>query len=164
MKSYKESKFAALLSGVNAKATVLYLLWGTDMLFARFMLGIASLFWAVLLLWHVPLFPTDEQIAAGTGRMTYALMAQMMPEKVWGALFLVHAVFTVVGVLLWRRYSTYFWAEGVLGCLLWTSSTAATFLAHSRLWGEFAPPAATASGIVLTMVAWWILVRYKVTS
>ena len=60
-----------------------------DMKSARIMLGIGALLWASFLLWpyalDITLFPTPEQITAGTGTTTYAVMAQITDEWVWPA-------------------------------------------------------------------------------
>ncbi len=59
---------------------------------ARLGLIMGSFLWALFLLLPVHLFPTAGQLAEGKGRTTYALMARVAPENIWGALFLLTAI------------------------------------------------------------------------
>ena len=58
------------------------ILLGCDMLATRWVLAWGSILWAVFLWWPGDLFPNAAEIAAGKGRTTYALMAQIAPEHI----------------------------------------------------------------------------------
>lgn len=144
------------------KARLVYLAWGTDLIGTRFVLGLSSLAWAVMLLWPGALFPSAAQMAVGTGRTTYALMAQMAPEVVWATLFGVQGIGTLMALVYDIRTRVVLWVEGILGCLLWTAATISCFASHFKGWDTYQPPAAMAAELMLTVAAWWVLVRYRV--
>ena len=62
----------------NIFARMKYLLWHSDMEATRFTLGISAILWGIFLGWPGDLFPTPDEIAMGKGRLTYAIMAQIM--------------------------------------------------------------------------------------
>lgn len=146
------------------RARIVYILWGVELLGTRFLVGMSSLAWAVMLLWPAtyPLFPTLEQIKLGHGRTLYSIMALIMPDWQWAALFALQGVVTLFAVLYNVRTRLVLWIEGILGCLLWTTATISCFVSHFRSWDTCRPPAAMAAELMLTIGAWWVLVRYKV--
>ena len=146
------------------RARIIYILWGVELLGTRFLVGMSSLAWAVMLLWPAtyPLFPTLEQIKLGHGRTLYSIMALIMPDWQWAALFALQGVVTLFAVLYNVRTRLVLWIEGILGCLLWTTATISCFVSHFRSWDTYSPPAAMAAELMLTIGAWWVLVRYKV--
>ena len=133
------------------RARVVHLLWGIELLGTRFFLGMSSLAWAVMLVWPAtyPLFPT---------------MALIMPEWQWAALFALQGLVALCAVLYNIRTRLVLWVEGILGCLLWTTATISCFVSHFHSWDTYNPPAAMAAELMLTLGAWWVLVRYKVES
>lgn len=151
---------------VVLRARIIHLLWGIELLGTRFLLGMSSLAWAVMLLWPAtyPLFPTKAQIALGQGRTTYAIMALIMPEWQWAAFFALQGVVALCAVLYNIRTRLVLWIEGILGCMLWTTATISCFVSHFHSWETYNPPAAMAAELMLTLGAWWVLVRYKVES
>jgi hypothetical protein len=144
------------------KARLVYLAYGTDLLGTRFILGLSSLAWAIMLLWPGALFPTAAQITAGTGRTTYAIMAMAAGELYWATAFAVQGIVTLLAIVYDLRTRLVLWVEGILGCLLWTAATISCFVSHFRGWDTYQPPAAMAAELMLTVGAWWVLVRYKV--
>lgn len=151
---------------VVLRARIIQLLWGIDLLGTRLLLGMSSLAWAVMLLWPAtyPLFPTKAQIALGQGRTTYAIMALIASEGQWATLFGLQGVVALCAVLYNIRTRLVLWVEGILGCMLWTTATISCFAAHFHSWESYNPPAAMAAELILTVGAWWVLVRYKVES
>ena len=119
-----------------------------------------------MLMWPAtyPLFPTKAQILSGQGRTTYAIMATIMGEWQWASLFALQGVVAILAVLYNIRTRLVLWVEGILGCVLWTTATISCFGSHFRSWETYNPPAAMAAELMLTLGAWWVLVRYKVES
>ena len=146
------------------RARVIHLLWGIELLGTRFILGMSSLAWAVMLMWPAaaPLFPTKAQIIAGQGRTTYAIMALIGAEWQWSSLFALQGVVALTAVLYNIRTRLVLLVEGILGCLLWTTATMSCVGSIFHGWATYNPPAAMAAELVLTLAAWWVLVRYKV--
>lgn len=133
---------------------------------SRFGLALGSFLWGVQLLAPVQLFPTAAQIASGTGRTTYAYMAMLAPESIWGFLFLVHSAWAFYAVITGVRNHVTLAGDAFLGCLLWTTSTVACYAAHwprgLDLWSALAAypmPAAMSSDLVLSFFAWWHMIR-----
>lgn len=63
--------------------------------------------------------------------------------------------------LLWgykARWS--FVLDALLGCILWTGSTLACFLAHYKSIYTYQPPAAMSYEVIAAVFSWWHLVRY----
>lgn len=133
----------------------------------RLGLIVGSFLWAVFLLLPVQLFPTAEQLAAGKGRATYALMARVAPENVWGFLFLLTAVIAAYALFSGVRNRATLLLDGVLGCVLWTGSTAACFAAYWPMHVSFMeaiaaypPPAAMSGELVMAFYSWWHMIRH----
>lgn len=133
---------------------------GSDMLATRFSLALGALIWGLLLLWPGDLFPTAAQIAAGKGRTTYALMAQVMSENSWGAMFLIQGITMVFAIFSQWRNKVLFVADALLGAILWTAATVMCFAAHFNGWMSYEPPAAMSAEIALMFASWWHLIRY----
>lgn len=128
----------------------------SDMIAARLMLSTGALLWAVLLLWPGELFPTQAQMAAGTGRTTYALMT-FMPELAWAALFGLHGTFLGLSCF----YKVPPWAallDAFNGAALWTIATGCCYLSNFQGWATYQPPA-MGSDVVMCLTSWWWFVR-----
>ena len=122
----------------------------------RLLIALSSLTWALFLLWPSELFT----------RQTYAIMRQIAPENIWAALFLYHGICTLVNMRLDKARTISVVCEALLGCLLWTTSTAACFAAHwhyeQTLWlsiTNYAPPAAMSGELWVAVFSWWFLIR-----
>ena len=128
------------------------------MIGTRFLLTFGALLWALFLLWPSVLFTET--------RTTYQYMSMIASEEVWGVLFLVQGLFSLNTLLHTHQDKTTLWMDAVLGCVLWTASTVACFSAHwpihipfdDAIW-QVAWPAAISGELMLTMAAWWNLVR-----
>jgi hypothetical protein len=128
-------------------------MWHSDLEATRLGLAVGSLMWAVFLFWPGDLFtPT---------RTTYTVMAEIAPEVCWGYAFLVQGVVMLYSLLWGYRSQLSFVADALLGCLLWTTSTAACFLAHYQSLATYQPPAAMSYELVGAVLSWWCLVRYS---
>lgn len=135
----------------------------SDLKAIRLMLAIGAILIGFGFLWPVPVFPTTEQLAAGTGRHTYALMAQMAPEWVWGVAFTTQGL-----VMLWSLLADFhnkwlLWIDAAFGSLLWTLAIGACYLAY---WPGFShietyrPPAIMGGEVAASFASWWVFVRY----
>lgn len=150
------------------KVTIRHLLLKDRMLMSRFGLAIASALWAVQLFMPVELFPNAAMIASGQGRQTYALMAAIAPEHVWGTFFAIHAMFASYTLFTGVRNTVTLAADGFLGCLLWTTATFACYASHwpqgiDGFWPTllaYPAPAAMSADIVMAFCAWWHMVRF----
>lgn len=132
-----------------------HIMWHSDLEATRFGLAMGSIMWAVFLFWPGALFTPE--------RATYRIMADIAPEMAWGALFLLQGVVMLYSLLWGYRSSLYFVADALLGCVLWTASTAACFLAHFHSLATYQPPAAMSYELMGALASWWCLVRYTIT-
>lgn len=138
----------------------------TDLKAVRFTLSLGAIFIGLGFAWPAPIFPSTEQIAAGAGRHTYALMAQIAPEWVWSAAFLAQG-----SVMLWSLVSDYrsrflLWADAAFGVILWSVAIGACYLAYWRGFGrimEYRPPAIMGGEVAAVLAQWWVFVRYHLT-
>lgn len=133
----------------------------------RLGLIMGSFLWALFLLLPVHLFPTAGQLAEGKGRTTYALMARVAPENIWGTLFLLTAIIAAYALFSGVRNRATLLLDGVLGCILWTGSTAACFAAYWPMHVSFMeaiasypPPAAMSGELVMAFYSWWHMIRH----
>ena len=151
----------------NIRARMKHLLWSSDMEATRFTLGIAAIMWGIFLGWPGELFPTPDEIAVGRGRMTYAIMAQIMNENAWAALWFVQGTAMLWSLLTGYRNCAMMVIDAILGVLLWTVCVGSAFLVY---WPHadfiaavmsYKPPAAMAGEVGMIAASWWVLVRYK---
>ena len=135
----------------------------SDLKAIRLMLGMGAVFIGLGFLWPVPVFPTAEQLATGTGRHTYSLMAQMAPEWLWGISFLVQGSLMLWSLVLDYRNRLLLWLDACFGSLLWSLAIGACYLAY---WSGFEnimsyrPPAIMGGEVAAALASWWVLVRY----
>lgn len=121
-----------------------FLFWNKDTSVAQFFIGLASMFWAIMLFWPGDTFE----------RQTYWLMAEMMVEHAWALFFLMNGFFMII--MSTRVWILNFWIEitwTTISCVLWSASCIAMLLA------VYPPPAAISAEISLALAAWWVLVR-----
>lgn len=109
----------------------------------RFTLGLAELIWAISLFWAGDTFE----------RKTYSSMAAVMPENVWGCIFLVSAI--IQWTLLMRfnfnsRFSVIF---AGFNMLLWF------FVVVSMYMAVYPPPAGISGELALAFAAMWIFIK-----
>ena len=142
------------------KARLIQILWGTDLLATRVVVGVASLLWALALLSSRELFPTPLQVSVGTGAMEYAVMSLVASEWQWGQVLLLHGVGAILAVLFDIRSRLLMLTEGILGCLLWTVICASVCASVARDFSHTLP-AVTGPNLVIGLCAWWVLVRYQ---
>lgn len=144
-----------------------YLLWHSDLEATRLMLGLSAILWALFLAWSGDLFPTAAEVAAGRGRMTYAIMGQVMTENQWAALWLLQGSVMLWSLATGARNTVLMCVDAVLGVLLWSVCVASSFVVY---WpsGDFLhavmrynPPAAMAGEVGMVLASWWVLVRYQ---
>lgn len=140
-----------------AHVTLVRLMY-SDMVTTRAALALGSIFWALFLFCSGALFPTPEQIVAGTGRQTYALMAQLAPEAVWAFAFLLHGIFLGASIFV-KVPARAALLDAFNGAGLWSTATAACYMAHFQGWSTYQPPAAMGADLAMVLASWWWLVR-----
>ena len=128
---------------MNKRARVIELIYGSDLMGTRFLLGIAELLWAVTLLWPGETF----------GRPTYHGMQLFATEEVWGFIFLFSS-FWQFQILKSRKFHC---PAAVVfagwNSLLWI------FVVVSMYMSVYPPPAAISGELALAIGAAWIFVR-----
>lgn len=137
----------------NITSRIQYILWKSDLEATRLGLALGSLIWAVLLFWPGDLF--------APGRTTYSVMSEIANEQIWGAAFLLQGLVMVYSLLWGYKSRLSFIVDALLGCILWTTSTAACFLAHYQSLSTYQPPAAMSYELIGAFTSWWVLVRYS---
>lgn len=115
----------------------------SDLIATRLILAIAETIWALLLWWPGDTF----------GRPTYTIMACVMPEDAWGALFAVTACMQVLIVAGGKFLSREARAFAAWNTMLWF------FVVTSMVMSVQPPPAAISGEIALALAAGWIWVR-----
>ena len=146
------------------KGRLRYLMLETDLEATRFTLALGAIFIGLGFLWPVDTFPTAAQLAAGTGRHTYALMARMMPEWAWGVAFLTQGSLMMHSLLTGKYNKRLLWLDAFFGMVLWTVSISACYLAYWNGWDhvmEYRPPAIMGGEIAAAMASWWVFIRYN---
>jgi hypothetical protein len=118
-------------------------LFDTDMIMARFMLGASELTWFILLIWPGETFT----------RPTYFYMRQVAPEHVWALLFLVTGLIQIGIVFSGDLHSTFARNFANWNAFLWATTVGMMLFAIQP------PPAAISGEIVLAITAVWICVR-----
>ena len=135
----------------------------SDLKAIRLMLGLGAMFIGLGFLWPVPVFPTEAQLLAGTGRHTYSLMAKIAPEWLWGIMFFFQGTVMLWSLMLDYRNKALLWFDACLGSILWTVAIGACYLAY---WPGFSnllsyrPPAIMGGEVAAALASWWVFVRY----
>lgn len=114
--------------------------------------------------WPTAIFPTPEQLAAGTGRHTYVLMAQLAPEWVWGIAFFSQGSVMLVSLLWHQKNRLLLWLDAAFGVVVWTSAIFACYLAYWRGFDrimEYRPPAIMGGEFAVMLAAWLLFIRYS---
>lgn len=122
------------------------LFWSADVRPAQFMLGVASLLWAVMLIWPGNTFE----------RQTYSVMAGIANEFVWSVAFLAVGLTNLYNVVsaFWKPWPQLLSrVDAFLTVIVWTGAVVSILLAQTP------PPAAIAGEIALAGAAFWIFVR-----
>jgi hypothetical protein len=118
-------------------------IWNTDLITSRVILGLAELFWAILLLWPGNTIQTAM----------HANMSVLFGGYFWGIIFLISAVCQYSIVITNKLHSTparyfAFWNMG-----LWAYSVL------SIVTLTYPPPTAIGGEIALAVAAFWIWIR-----
>lgn len=118
-------------------------LFDSDLIITRMMLGFSEILWAILLLWPGDTF----------NRPTYHVMAEVMPEEAWALIFAATGVmqFTIVGME--HFHSTFARYFAGWNAVLWVFVVVGMFLS------VYPPPAAISGEVALMLSAVWIWIR-----
>jgi hypothetical protein len=151
------------MSYCSFKTRLRQIAFESDLEATRFFLALGAIFVGLGFAWPVDTFPTIEQIANGTGRHTYAIMAIIMPEAMWATCFIVQGAIALFSLLTQTRNRLLFMVDALFGALLWTVSILSCYLAYwrgfDRLW-EYRPPAIMGLEVAGVLASLWIVVRY----
>lgn len=95
------------------------------------MLALGSIYTGLqFALWPINVFPDLAQLSNGTGRHTYALMAQIAPEWAWGWAMIAQGVLAYHS-LRTRTYNTIrLWCDAALGATIWITAVACCYFAY----------------------------------
>ena len=149
-----------LIVGMTIRSNLCRIICKDSTDWARLLIAVSSLTWAVLLLEPSKLFATS--------RTTYSIMRVMFAEDVWGILFLISGLVSLYAILFGVRNRVTLVFDALLGAVLWSTSTLACFAAHWPLniqgwWNQlvaYPAPAAMSGEFWLSVAAWWHLVRH----
>lgn len=136
----------------NHCRTLVQALLRSDLVLVSIALCLASVLWAVQLTVFHDVFDA--------GAFPYELMAYLAPSWVWAGVYALHAL--SVWSSLWRMEKlrhVRLITDGILGLVLWTFSTVALYVAYWLKGDTAALPVAIPSSTVMTMMAWWRMVR-----
>lgn len=114
----------------------------SETLAVRFWFGLASIGFGIFMAFANPVLEIDSH--------EYIYMLLLAPRDVWGALFVLHGIALLYGVITARFSNILLLLEGVLGCALWAVSAVAMTLSQGS------PGPAIAGGAISV----WLLTRY----
>lgn len=118
-------------------------LFDSDMAATRTILAIAELIWAINLLWP----------GASFERHTYAAMAAIADETIWGLAFLITAYVQWRIVAIGEFHSPAARYFAFWNALLWAYSAGGIYFS------VFPPAAALSAELALTLASFWICIR-----
>ncbi len=119
------------------------ILWDTDLVASRFTLALGEFAWAIMLLWEGDSF----------GRPTYAHMALVANEEIWGILFALSGATQLTILLMNDLHSKFARYFAGWNSMLWC------YTVWSMLTSVYPPPAAIGGEIALALAALWIWIR-----
>jgi hypothetical protein len=118
-------------------------MWDTDLLGVRFILFVAELFWAIMLLWPGDTF----------ARPTYTFMASLMSEEKWGLILLFSSICQLLILISDQLHCLVARIFAGWNCFLWF------ILILGILVSVYPPPAAIGGEIACAVAAGWIWIR-----
>ena len=107
------------------------------------------------------------EIEQGRGRMTYAIMATIMPEDAWAMLWLIQGSVMLFSLFSGARNCKLMVMDAVLGVFLWTVCVISSFVVYwpamdfAAAVMQYKPPAAMAGEVGMVLASWWVLIRYQ---
>ena len=107
------------------------ILFRSDLEGLRMMLALGSIYTGMqFALWPIEVFPTAQQLANGTGRHTYALMAQIAPEWAWGLAMMAQGCLAYHS-LRTRTYNVIrLWGVAALGATRWLTAVTCCYFSY----------------------------------
>ncbi len=117
--------------------------WKSDLIASRITLAIGEFFWAIMLLWPGDTF----------SRPTYDHMSNIMPEELWGIVFLISSTIQVSIVLADKMNSAFAWYFAGWNFVFWG------YTVWSMLASVYPPPAAIGGEMAMVLSAGWIWLR-----
>jgi hypothetical protein len=125
------------------KHKMLMLIYGSDLLATRFLLGVAELVWALALFWPGDTF----------GRPTYSIMSQLASEHTWALLFLITGILQFKILFDHDYHSRVAIVFSGWNCNLWMFTVIAMYLS------VYPPPAAISGELACALGSIWVFVR-----
>ena len=127
----------------KAKARIIELVYGSDLMATRAILGFAELLWAITLLWPGDTF----------GRPTYSGMQLLASEEAWGFIFLASSFFQFQILATHNLHNKWATVFAGFNSFLWM------LVVTSMYMSVYPPPAAISGELSLALGASWIFVR-----
>lgn len=107
------------------------ILFRSDLEGLRMMLAIGSVWTGFhFAFWPINVFPDAAQIANGGGRHTYALMAQIAPEWVWGLAMMAQGSLAYHSLRTRTYNALRLWFDAAFGATIWITAVACCYFAY----------------------------------
>jgi hypothetical protein len=107
------------------------ILFRSDLEGLRMMLALGSIYTGIeFALWPVSVFPTAAQLAVGEGRHTYALMAELAPEWVWGWAMILQGGISYHSLHTRTYTAARLWCDAALGAFIWVTAVMCCYFAY----------------------------------
>ena len=89
----------------------------------------------------------------------YIFMLNIADVNIWGLLFILQSIVSVSSLLLSVKNIYTLLLDGVLGSILWTSSTTAYILGFLHVFPGHSMSLCVVSNIIITLMVWWSMIR-----
>lgn len=119
------------------------LIWDSDLIAARFLLALAEVFWAVLLI--LP--------ESAIERVSYDSLITVLRAEIWAAIFLGSAAVQMTIILKGKFHTKDARVFAGWNACLWT------FVVSAMLFSGSPPTAAMAGDVALAIAAIWVFIR-----
>lgn len=129
----------------NIRIRMHTIMWKADMFAVRFMLGMSAITWGLLML-----LPTEDP--------TFSIMFKLLPQIAWAAAFIVQGLVMLWSLICGKTPRITLWADAILGCTLWTSTTLSMFIISVYEYGLL--PVTLGPEIWISLASAWLLVRH----
>ena len=122
----------------------------SDLKASRFFVILSSVFMGIMLI---------SQHDTIQYNPSYILLINIAPSSVWGLLFLLQAVTASSSLILTFKNMYTLIFDGLLGCILWTSSTTAYVLWYFHTFPGHIFPIEIIGNIMISLMVWWCMIR-----
>lgn len=127
-----------------------FIFWESDLLAARLLLSLGSIAWAVLLL--IRFYDNSEVVA-----YSYKLLMSSIDIRILAVVFGVHACMSLHSLCHGFKHRIITEIYAVIGLFIWSASAVFIVMSRIDLPGVF--PASVVPNIIMSLFAWWYVVR-----